>query len=73
MLNQAKSFGTYQANTIPALIVAAAIYIVLNYGLSRLASVVEYRLKTRSKGGAPLPADPVTAPDAGVGTAPAAV
>ena len=67
LLNQGKSFGTYQANTIPALIVAAAIYIVLNYGLSRLASVVEYRLKTRSKGGAPLAADTMTGPDAAVG------
>jgi glutamate transport system permease protein len=73
LLNQAKSFGTYQANTIPALIVAAAIYIVLNYGLSRLASVVEYRLKTRSKGGAPLSADTVTGPDAPVGVNTAAV
>ncbi|HSU35531.1 MAG TPA: amino acid ABC transporter permease [Propionibacteriaceae bacterium] len=67
LLNQAKSFGTYQANTIPALIVAAVIYIVLNYGLSRLASLVESRLKTRSKGGAPLSADTVTGPDAAVG------
>jgi glutamate transport system permease protein len=73
LLNQAKSFGTYQANTIPALIVAAVIYIVLNYGLSRLASVVEYRLKTRSKGGAPLAADTVTGPDAAVGVNTAAV
>jgi len=73
LLNQAKSFGTYQANTIPALIVAAVIYILLNYGLSRLASVVEYRLKTRSKGGAPLPADTVTGPDAAVGVNTAAV
>ena len=73
LLNQAKSFGTYQANTIPALIVAAAIYIVLNYGLSRLASVVEYRLKTRSKGGAPLAADTMTGPDAAVGVNTAAV
>jgi glutamate transport system permease protein len=73
LLNQAKSFGTYQANTIPALIVAAAIYIVLNYGLSRLASVVEYRLKTRSKGGAPLSADTVTGPEAAVGVNTAAV
>jgi glutamate transport system permease protein len=73
LLNQAKSFGTYQANTIPALIVAAVIYIVLNYGLSRLASVVEYRLKTRSKGGAPLAADTMTGPDAAVGVNTAAV
>jgi glutamate transport system permease protein len=73
LLNQAKSFGTYQANTIPALIVAAVIFIVLNYGLSRLASVVEYRLKTRSKGGAPLAADTMTGPDAAVGVNTAAV
>jgi glutamate transport system permease protein len=73
LLNQAKSFGTYQANTIPALIVAAVIYIVLNYGLSRLASVVEYRLKTRSKGGAPLAADTMTGPEAAVGVNTAAV
>ena len=70
---RAKSSATYQANTIPALIVAAAIYIVINYVLSRLASVVEYRLKTRSKGGAPLPADTVTGPDAAVGVNTAAV
>lgn len=69
LLNQAKGFGTYQANTIPALIVAGVIYILLNYGLSRLATLVERRLKSRSKGGAPLPADPAQVP--GVGSAPA--
>ena len=69
LLNQAKGFGTYQANTIPALIVAALIYIVLNYGLSRLATVVEHRLKSRGKGGDPLPAD--RAQVSGVGSAPA--
>jgi glutamate transport system permease protein len=71
LLNQAKGFGTYQANTIPALLVAAALYILLNYGLTRLASAVESRLKTRSKGGAPLPADVIQVPGAGVGSAPA--
>jgi glutamate transport system permease protein len=69
LLNQAKGFGTYQANTIPALIVAAVIYIVLNYLLTRVASVVESRLSQSSKVGTPLPADHVTEAGAGVATA----
>jgi glutamate transport system permease protein len=73
LLNQAKGFGTYQANTIPALIVAALIYILLNYVLTRVASRVESRLSRSTKGGAPLPPDLVTAPGAGVGSAPATV
>lgn len=54
LLNAAKTLGSAYANTVPAYLVAAAIFIVINYLLTRLAGAVERRLKRR--GGAPRPA-----------------
>lgn len=51
LLNAAKTLGSAYANTVPAYLVAAAIFIVINYLLTRLAGAVERRLKRR--GGAP--------------------
>ncbi|HET9631297.1 MAG TPA: amino acid ABC transporter permease [Terrabacter sp.] len=47
LLNAAKTLGSAYANTVPAYLVAAAIFIVINYLLTRLAALVERRLKRR--------------------------
>lgn len=52
-LLSASRYGNY----IPALIVVAAIMILINFGLSKLATVVERRLRQGSRSSAP-PADP---------------
>lgn len=47
MLNAAKTLGSAYANTVPAYLVAAVVFIVINYLLTKLAGVVERRLKRR--------------------------
>ena len=56
LLNQGKSFGTYQANTIPALIVVGGDLHRAQLRAHRLASVVEYRLSLE-QGRRPAAAD----------------
>jgi glutamate transport system permease protein len=53
LLRKAEQIGTYQANLIPALIVVAAIFIVINWLLTVAAGRVERRLQRR--GAATLP------------------
>ncbi len=53
LLNNYQRIGSYTSNIVPALIVIAAIYIVINYGLTTVAGIVEKRL--RSKGRATIP------------------
>ncbi|MEW1953015.1 amino acid ABC transporter permease [Terrabacter sp. NPDC080008] len=52
LLNAAKTLGSAYANTVPAYLVAAVIFIVINYLLTKLAAAVERRLKRRG-GGSP--------------------
>jgi glutamate transport system permease protein len=72
LLNQAKTLGSGFANTLPAYIVAAILFITMNYLLSRLAVTVERRLSRRGRTtiheatALPAPADAGT----GTGTAP---
>jgi glutamate transport system permease protein len=47
LLNAAKTLGSAYANTVPAYLVAALIFIVINYLLTRLARAVEGWLKRR--------------------------
>ena len=49
LLNSAKTLGSNFANTVPAYIVAAVLFIVINYALSRLAVYVEHRLSRRGR------------------------
>ena len=51
LLNQAKTLGSAYSNTLPAYLVAAMLFIVLNYLLTRLASFVEGWMKSRGTGG----------------------
>ncbi len=50
LLNAAKTLGSAYANTVPAYIVAALIFIVINYALTRVAAAVERWLKRRGQG-----------------------
>lgn len=45
LLRQGATFSAANANTIPTLIVLAVIFILLNYSLTKVASVVELRLR----------------------------
>ncbi len=51
LLSAAKTLGSAYSNTLPAYIVAALLFIVLNYLLTRLAGYVEGWLKRRGTGG----------------------
>jgi glutamate transport system permease protein len=66
LLREGATFSAANANTIPTLIVLAAIFIVLNYSLTKVASVVELRLRRGPKSIAiqPLSAGFVPAPAA---------
>ena len=60
LLTAAKTLGSAYANTVPAYIVAALLFIALNYSLTLLAGYVERRLqrKKRSSGGTTTQAMP---------------
>jgi glutamate transport system permease protein len=45
LLRQGQNLATYRGNLIPTLIVLAAMYILLNYALTRVASLVEQRMR----------------------------
>jgi glutamate transport system permease protein len=49
LLNWSKTLGSAFANTIPAYLVAALLFIIINYSLSRLAVTVERRLSRRGR------------------------
>jgi len=56
----AQNFGSANANTIPAFLVVAAMFILLNYGLTRVARALESRLKRRGRKTTPV--DPALDP-----------
>ncbi|WP_067813042.1 amino acid ABC transporter permease [Nocardia inohanensis] len=67
-----KQLGASEQNTIPALLVIAALMIALNYTLSVVATVVERWLRTRKRGGRTVvPATDVTPPPGMALTTPA--
>ncbi len=54
LLTAARTLGSAYANTVPAYLVVAVIFIVLNYSLTRLARFVEQYLKQRGHTSGPL-------------------
>jgi glutamate transport system permease protein len=50
LLRQGQNLATYRGNLIPTLIVLAAIYIIINFGLTKVASLVERRLREGKRG-----------------------
>lgn len=60
LLSQVKNVGTAYGNVIPAYILGAVLFILLNYGLTMVAGLVERRINRRGKtagrtAGLPLP------------------
>ena len=53
LLNKFQQIGSYKSNPVPALVVIAAIFVVINYALTSLASYLERR--TRNRGRATIP------------------
>ncbi|EWT03410.1 amino acid ABC transporter permease [Intrasporangium oryzae NRRL B-24470] len=49
LLQQAKDVGTAYGNVIPAYLLAAVLFIALNYGLTRLAGRIERQLNRRGR------------------------
>jgi glutamate transport system permease protein len=73
LLNWSKTLGSAYANTVPAYLFAALMFIVINVSLSRLAGLVERRLSRRG-GTIPVPADPLLGAPTPIGAvAPASV
>ena len=54
LLTAARTVGSAYANTVPAYLVVAAIFIVLNYALTRVARFVEQWLKRRGHTSGPV-------------------
>lgn len=61
VLRSGQNFATRTGNLIPTLIVIAAMFILINYGLSRLARYLEARLRATRNVKTP-PADPMLNP-----------
>jgi len=61
LLRAGQNFATTNGNLIPTLIVVATIFIVINYGLSRLARYLEARLRAARNVKTP-PVDPMLNP-----------
>lgn len=49
LLNWSKSLGSAYANTVPAYLFAALIFIVINYSLTAVAARVEQRMRRRGR------------------------
>jgi glutamate transport system permease protein len=61
LLTAAKTLGSAYANTVPAYIVAAILFIVINYSLTKVASWVEGRMRRRGHTAGGQVAEPVSA------------
>jgi glutamate transport system permease protein len=63
LLRNGQVLGEYNADFVQAYAVTAAIYIVINFGLSRIAELLDRprRVRRRSRVAAPAPATPATA------------
>ena len=49
MLTTYKQIGSYKSNPLPALIVIAVIFVLINYALTTLASALESRTRQRGR------------------------
>lgn len=58
LLRQGQNLATYKGNLIPTLIVLAVIYIIINWLLTRLARVLESRMRHSRRGIRPGPLNP---------------
>jgi glutamate transport system permease protein len=49
LLRKAEQIGNYKSNLIPAFIVVAALFVLVNYSVSLLARMVEQRMRSRGR------------------------
>lgn len=54
LLNAAKTLGSAYANTVPAYLVAALLFILMNYALTKVAGFVQVRLTQQRHSAAPM-------------------
>lgn len=70
LIRASGNLSSFKGNLIPTLIVVAALFITINYGLTRIARLVQNRLSAGKRGPRQPPADPMLnpalAPGAGV-------
>jgi glutamate transport system permease protein len=69
LLRQGQNLATFKGNLIPTFIVLAAIYIVINWALTRVARALEARLRSGKRGIKPGPLNPGTNPGLAVAEA----
>ncbi len=62
LIRAGQNLSTTKGNLIPTLIVLAAIFIVINYALTRVARTLEQRLRQRRNTGKKPPVDPMMDP-----------
>ena len=62
LLNKANQVGTSDQNIVPAFLVVAVLFIVINYGLTRLAVLLERRLSRRGRTSGGTPTEPGALP-----------
>lgn len=61
LVTRARQLGSAESSTFPAYVVAAVIFILINYALSKVAEAIENRQRRRSRTAGPV-ADPGQAP-----------
>ena len=58
VVRSGQQVGAFYSNYLPSLVIVAIIMIIINSSLTKLATVVEKRLRTgKSKSGTPVPAE----------------
>ena len=62
LLNKANQVGTSDQNIVPAFLVVAVLFILMNYGLTRLAVLLERRLNRRGRTSGGTPTEPGALP-----------
>jgi glutamate transport system permease protein len=72
LIRAGQNFSTSKGNLIPTLIVVAALFIALNYALTRVARLLERRLQRSGRGPRVRPTDPLMDPTMAPGAAAAA-
>jgi glutamate transport system permease protein len=72
LIRAGQNLSSFKGNLIPTLVVVAALFIVLNYALTRIARLVEKRLSSSRRGPQQPPADPMLNPAMAPGASTAA-
>jgi len=69
LVRSGQTLAALEGNLIPTFIVVAAIFIIINYGLTRLAQYLERRLQRRRRGPKMPEAEPLMSPSMAPGGA----